>query len=62
MKTTSKRSVKVGMITRDPRMTKDLPKDVREIERWIKALGGKTANARKRAELRRHGLLGMPTE
>jgi len=50
------------MITPDPRVTKELPKDVRGIERWIKAMGGKKADSRERARLRKRGLLGMPKE
>jgi hypothetical protein len=62
MSATSKTSVKVGMITPDPRVTKELPKDVRGIERWIKAMGGRKVDSRERARLRKRGLLGMPKE
>lgn len=50
------------MIVANPGATKDLPDDAGGIERWIKAMGGKKADARQRAELRKRGLIGMPSE
>ena len=41
---------------------KRLPSDVAGIERWIKAMGGRKPGPVERAQLKKHGLLGMPTE
>ena len=41
---------------------KRLPSDVAGIERWIKAMGGRKPGPAERAQLKKHGLLGMPAE
>jgi hypothetical protein len=44
------------------RPLKRLPSDVAGIERWIKAMGGRKPGPVEREQLKKHGLLGMPTE
>ena len=62
MKVTSASNVKVGMIRIRRATLKRLPSDVAGIERWIKALGGRKPGPVEREQLKKHGLLGMPTE
>ena len=62
MKPTSVSNAKMGMIRIRGTALKRLPRDVPGIERWIKAMGGRKASPADRAMLKKHGLLGMPTE
>ena len=62
MKPTSVSNAKVGMIRIRRSALKRLPSDVAGIERWIKAMGGHKPSPAERAQLKKHGFLGMPSE
>ena len=62
MKPISDSSTKTEMIRIRRANLKRLPGDVAGIERWIKAIGGHRPGPAERARLKKHGLIGMPSE